>query len=307
MKNRCEILPLPDHQFQFLIDGVEKTRWHFGEQYPRPFFYPMLAASGESLTRMGHPGAPNHDHHRSVWFAHHKVFGHNFWGEGTGTKIKQTRWIAIEESDDSARLAIELEWLDGHDPRPLMNQVMIAEIKPVENKNWSLELQSTFTPTSEELELQQTNFGFLAVRVSKQIAGYFGGGMLTNSERAETEKNIFGEPAKWMDYSGTQFSHRLKREIAEGITYIDHPSNFGQPTRWHVREDGWMGASPCMKSDLMLKKDSPKTFRYMLFMHTDSVDAKACDSLYELFSATKPMSVESSTKSHTHATIVRQQ
>lgn len=306
MKNRCEILPLPGHQFQFLIDGIEKTRWHFGEQYPRPFFYPMLAASGESLTRMGHPGAPNHDHHRSVWFAHHKVFGHNFWGDGTGTKIKQSQWLAIEESNDSARLAIELDWLDGHDPTPLMKQTMIAEIKPIENKNWSLELQSTFTPTSDELELQQTNFGFLAVRVSKQIAGYFGGGKLTNSERAETEKNIFGKPAKWMDYSGAQLSHQLKREIAEGITYIDHPSNFGQPTRWHVREDGWMGASPCIKSDLMLKKTSPTTLRYMLFMHADSVDPKACDGLYENFSATKPMSIERAKESHTHASIVRQ-
>ncbi len=25
---RCEILPLPDHEVSFLIDGVEKTRWH---------------------------------------------------------------------------------------------------------------------------------------------------------------------------------------------------------------------------------------------------------------------------------------
>ena len=305
MKNRCEILPLPNHQYQFLIDGVERTRWHFDAAYPRPFFFPIIGASGESLTRMGHPGAPNHDHHRSVWFAHHKVFGHNFWGDGTETKIRQSQWIAIEEGDDSARLAVELDWLDGHDPTPLLKQTMIAEIKPKANGNWTLELQSTFTPTSEELELQQTNFGFLAVRVSKQIAGYFGGGKLTNSEGAETEKNIFGKAARWMDYSGTQFSHAHDRELDEGISYIDHPSNFGQPTRWHVREDGWMGASPCMNSDLMLKKASPTTLRYLLLIHKDSVNPDDCDSLYKNFSMTEPMRVERSTKSHTHASIVR--
>jgi len=58
-------------------------RWHFDAKYPRPFFYPFNGPSGETLTRMGHPGAPNHDHHRSVWWAHAKVDGENYWGDNT--------------------------------------------------------------------------------------------------------------------------------------------------------------------------------------------------------------------------------
>ncbi|MFP6902652.1 MAG: DUF6807 family protein, partial [Verrucomicrobiia bacterium] len=60
----CQIVPLPDNQASLQIDGVERTRWHFDAKYPRPFFYPFNGPSGETLTRMGHPGAPNHDHHR---------------------------------------------------------------------------------------------------------------------------------------------------------------------------------------------------------------------------------------------------
>ena len=41
---RCELIPLPEHQISFQIDGVEKTRWHFGEEYPRPFFFPLNVA-----------------------------------------------------------------------------------------------------------------------------------------------------------------------------------------------------------------------------------------------------------------------
>jgi hypothetical protein len=67
---RCCALALPDHQVSLQIDGIERLRWHFGPSYPRPFFYPLVGPSGASLTRIGHPGAPNHDHHRSVWFAH---------------------------------------------------------------------------------------------------------------------------------------------------------------------------------------------------------------------------------------------
>ena len=61
---------MPDNQVSLQIDGEERTRWHFDAKYPRPFFYPLIGPSGDTLTRMGHPGAQNHDHHRSVWWAH---------------------------------------------------------------------------------------------------------------------------------------------------------------------------------------------------------------------------------------------
>lgn len=305
MKERCQILPLPNHQFQFLVDGDEKTRWHFDPSYPRPFFYPLICESGASLTRMGHPGAPNHDHHRSVWFAHHKVFGHDFWADGKGTLIRQKDWLAIEDGKQFSRLAVELHWLDGHDPSPLMRQILIVEFKPHDQFGWTLELQSTFVPTAEKLELQQTNFGFLAVRMSKQIASYFGGGTLTNSALQESEKNIFGKPAKWMDYSGNQFSHQLGKEIAEGISYIDHPQNPGQPTHWHVREDGWMGASPGMKSSLELTQSDPTTFRYLLWIHSGTLNGQATDALYDRFSLSPQLKFSPSGKPHTHGEISR--
>ncbi|MCF6314475.1 MAG: hypothetical protein L3J39_18645 [Verrucomicrobiales bacterium] len=42
----CEILPLPDHQRAFQIDGQERIRWHHSRSYPRPFFYPFTGPSG---------------------------------------------------------------------------------------------------------------------------------------------------------------------------------------------------------------------------------------------------------------------
>ena len=72
---RCQIVPLAGHQVSLQIDGGERLRWHFGDAYPRPYFFPLVGPVGQSLTRMGHPGAPNHDHHQSIWFAHDKVLG----------------------------------------------------------------------------------------------------------------------------------------------------------------------------------------------------------------------------------------
>ncbi|MCH7687320.1 MAG: PmoA family protein, partial [Planctomycetes bacterium] len=80
---RCQVIPLAEHQVSLQIDGTERLRWHYGRQYPRPFFFPFAGPSGSWLTRMGHPGAPNHDHHRPIWFAHARVLGIDFWSEQT--------------------------------------------------------------------------------------------------------------------------------------------------------------------------------------------------------------------------------
>src|SRR5581483_12053980 len=97
---RCQLTPLPEYQVQCTVDGAERLRWHFGPQYPRPFFYPLLGpASGVSLTRMGHPGAPDHDHHRSIWFAHEKVSGVNFWTDATPARFRQKQWLAYQDGE----------------------------------------------------------------------------------------------------------------------------------------------------------------------------------------------------------------
>src|SRR3972149_5497779 len=91
--DRYEVLPLADHQVSLRVDGIERLRWHSGSNYPRPFFFPLVGPSGQPLTRMGHPGAPNHDHHQSIWFAHNKVLGIDFWSDNTAARIRQKQWL----------------------------------------------------------------------------------------------------------------------------------------------------------------------------------------------------------------------
>ena len=245
----CEVLPLPEHQAAFLIAGQERVRWHFGASYPRPFFYPFVGPSGRSLTRMGHPGAANHDHHRSIWFAHEKVQGDNFWSDQTETRIRQKQWLAYQDGKDEALMAVLLGWY-GSDSAELLQQELIACVRPEENGETLLELQSTFRPTAETLDFGKSNFGFLAVRVAKHLSAYFGGGRLTNSEGLITEEVVFGKRARWMDYSGPvpSFGSGGLLSTDEGITYFDHPGNPGYPTGWHVRSDGWMALRLAWKS-----------------------------------------------------------
>jgi hypothetical protein len=297
---RCDVLPLPDHQASFCIGGVERLRWHFDPTYPRPFFYPLTGPAGVPLTRMGHPGAPNHDHHRSIWFAHDKVLGISFWSDGSKAQIRQKQWLCYQDGDEWCAMAVILGWYDGHDPRELLQQELIVVVSTGPKDEARVELQSTFRPTADALEFGKTNFGFLAVRVAKSISEYFGGGLLTNSDGQEHEAAIFGKPAKWMDYSGL-----VARDHTEGITYFDHTSNPGHPVSWHVREDGWMGAAPCLKEGITTTKKDPLRLRYLLEAHSGKLDPKAANELFDEFAATKPLEVVKAGVKHTEYVIRR--
>lgn len=309
---RCQVIPQANHQVSIRINGSERTRWHYGKQYPRPFFYPFIGPSGETLTRMGHPGASNHDHHRSIWFAHAKLLGIDFWSDNTDARIQQKEWLVFEEGDERAILATRLGWYDGHEPKELLDQIVIAIFRPAADGETLLELQSIFHPTADSIEFQQTNFGFLAVRVARSISEHFGAGKLTNSEGLVGEKdsagkpNIFGKRARWMDYSGPVSPESPTKSdnstptnnTAEGITYFDHPRNPGYPNRWHVREDGWMGASPCMTGPLTTTRSAPLRVRFLLHAHAGEIESSKANAIAKQFAGWPEFDVIKSGKPH---------
>jgi len=296
---RAELLPLPDHQASFLHEGIEKTRWHFDPKYPRPFFYPFNGPSGVSLTRMGHPGAQNHDHHRSIWFAHAKVEGVDFWSENTKARIVQKYWQAYEDGDAESILASLLGW-NNVEGVELLEQEMVAASRPRENGEHELEIQITLRPGAgrDPVLLEKSNFGLLAVRVAKSLSHHFGGGQLTNSEGAVGEEAVFGKPAAWMDYSGPVAAGTgpERNVVTEGIAFFDHPGNPRHPTAWHVRSDGWMGASFCLNEGFTITKDAPLVLRYLLHAHAGGADPGRAAETAAAFAARPGFLVEKATR-----------
>ena len=78
-----------------------------------------------------------------------------------------------------------------------------------------------------------------------------------------------------MDYSGPVAS---ENDI-EGITYFDHPGNPSYPSKWHVREDGWMGASICRDSSLNITQQKPLQLRYLLHVHAGTANAEKAEQI----------------------------
>ena len=89
----------------------------------------------------------------------------------------------------------------------------------------------------------------------------------------------------------------------EGITYFDHPQNPGFPSKWHVREDGWMGASVCRDEARVIPKNEPLVLRYLLWM-SDAGDGDPAVVARE-FAERAPLVLSRSRRPHTAYEILR--
>src|SRR6185436_11362700 len=112
---RMQVLPLPEEQASVLCDRHEISRYYFGHDLRRPFLFPLIGPSGQSLTRMGHPHDPNtHSHHNSLWVSHHDVGGVAFWNDSkTSTgRIVHQKVIRYEDADNEALIEVQNAWID---------------------------------------------------------------------------------------------------------------------------------------------------------------------------------------------------
>ena len=277
---RMQALPLPHHEISFQRDGVELTRFHFNPADKRPFLYPLNGPSGRSLTRMGHPQDPvGHSHHNSLWLSHHIVNGIDFWGDGPRGHIRVTRIEQLTDDDDAASATALISW--GETNRVLLWERRRITVAPLASNEWLLTLDMRFDAAREPVTLGKTPFGLAAVRLAKSIGVHDGNGIIRNSEGGVNETNIFWKPARWVDYSG-----RIMSNAVEGITFLDHPKNPNHPSHFHVRNDGWMGASLTFSNALVIETNRPLQLRYGFYVHAGLPEANALNHRWTEFSKT---------------------
>ena len=281
------IVPQPDDQVSFQVDGREWLRYHYGGQTAKPYFYPVMGPAGAPVTRLTHPHDPHsHNHHLSLWIGHEKIGGANFWG-----MIKNPTRIAFDqirkiEDGEHARLTILGRWLDG-DQKPLLLEERIWTFTPrYESINsggfgeYTLDLEIKLTPTAPSITIGKSQFGFAAVRVAKMMGTADGGGTIRNSEGQVNEEQLMPHRrARWCDYSGTPVA-----DAVNGVTLMDHPSNPNHPTYFHVRRDGWMGSSFSFEGDVTVPKEKPLVLRYRYFIHGGAGDPARLDAEWRRFS-----------------------
>src|ERR1041385_3774588 len=81
-----ELTKHDDDHISVVIDGKPFTDFYFGKTAPKPYLWPLRAATGTVVTRgfpidASIPGETHdHPHHRGLWFTHGDVNGYDFWG-----------------------------------------------------------------------------------------------------------------------------------------------------------------------------------------------------------------------------------
>jgi hypothetical protein len=281
------IEPLPHHQARFMHGERELTRYHFDPSDRRPFLFPITGPSGLSLTRMGHPHDPvSHSHHNSVWISHHIVNGVNFWGDAGPNlgRIVPQRIEQIEDADEGAWLIAVNHWVNEKTSEVLLLERRRIEVRPLPNNEFLTIIDLEFAPSKQAVTFDKTPFGLLGVRMRKSIGAHDGGGLIRNSEGAQGEKGtdgtngVFWKPARWCDYSGP-----VSKKASEGVTLFDHPSNPNHPTVFHVRDDGWMGASLTFDAPRTLEPGTKLRLRYGLYAHIGTPTLPEIDAHWKSF------------------------
>lgn len=282
-----------DDQIDVKLGGEEFTTLYLSPQGPAPYFHPLRAADGTIVTRQypmvqGVPGeSDDHPHHRGLWFSHDQVNGVNFWANSDGAANRGDIVLKSVGAVGGDSLEAEFEW-QGADGKALLTEartVRFAQDGDVRTMGFDL----TLTAGDEAVRFGDTKEGTFAVRLfdsmrEQALGGGPGPGVIVNAEGATGEKNVWGKPSSWVDYSGPI------GDKTYGIAIFDHPSNPKHPTYWHVRAYGLFAANifgehdffsdPSRDGSITLQPGEKLSFRYLVVLHPGNAEAAGVASRY---------------------------
>ncbi len=269
------------------IDDVHFTTYHYSNENRKPFLWPVLSDGDVPITRAWPMGEAedktDHPHHKSLWSAYGEVNGADCWGEGDGAGYQVSGDVTFGSGDAYGWIAAKNTWTDT-DKNPVVDESREYRFYAGNPNARLFDVEVTFTAKYGDVKFSDTKEGgIVAVRVRDQIRADRGG-VITNAEGLQGERETWGVASPWCDYSGD-----IEGEGQHGITVFDHPENLRYPSRWHVRNYGLMGAN-CfglsyftkgkgdLNGDYELKKDETLTFRYRVYVHAgDVANAKVAD------------------------------
>ncbi len=283
-----EITPLAD-RLRVEINGQLFTEYFF-KDVPRPYCYPVVGPGGANMTRnwpMKDVPDEQHDHkhHRSLWFAHGMVNGHDFWSEEKNFgKTVHDGFTEIKSGNDSGVIKSRNKWVAADGTVVCTDDRILRVFNPGPANVRLFDFEITLHASHGDLTLGDTKEGTMAVRLAEtmRLKGNLGLGHIVNSAGVR-DGETWGKRADWCDYYGPVDGKTV------GIAIFDHPRNPRHPTWWHVRDYGLFAANPFGQHDfeklpdktagnLVIPAGQSVTFRYRFFLHEgDAQQAKVAE------------------------------
>lgn len=266
------------HRTEIRLGDQLFTAYEHDPAVARPYFYPLIGPTGQSVTRH-YPmkedvtgETKDHRHHRSMWSAYGELNDADNWSEGKDHARQTPQGEPIRVSGPVfGRITARNQWVT-HDGKPQLNEQRMLTVYNVGPERRLFDYEITFTATGGDVLFGDTKEGgILSFRVATSMDAKEKG-RIENSAGGVGEKETWGKPAAWCDYSGPVEGQTV------GIGVMDHPANFRSPVRWHVRDYGLMttncfgestftGNEGGHKGQHSLKDGQSLTFRYRVLLH----------------------------------------
>lgn len=292
-----QIRPSGEDVLEVVIGGKPFTSYHYSNDNKKPFLWPVLGEDGVALTRawpMGESeGKTDHPHHKSLWTAYGDCNGADCWGEGGESGRQVSGEVTSGEGEGFGWIKADNTWVDA-EAKSVLNESREYRFYPGKPACRIVDVTVTFTAAEGDVVFKDTKEGgIVSLRIRDQIRADKGG-TITNAEGGHGEKECWGKPSPWCDYSGPFEDGKVR-----GIAVFDHPSNLRHPSRWHVRNYGLMGAN-CfglsyftkseaeqLNGDYTLKAGETLTFKYRVVAHSGTAEEAKLNDLYAKYAAGK--------------------
>lgn len=283
------------------IDGVHFTSYHYGDEWRKPFLWPVNTEGGVGITRdfpMEVESTPriarDHPHHKSLWTAYGEVNGHDLWAEGANAGNQRSKEVTFGSGDAYGWIRAANTW-ESKDGEALVDETREYRFYATPESARLLDVQVTFKAAYGDVLFSDTKEGgIVSVRMRPDIS--HARAVITNAHGDQGEDTAWGKPSPWCDFSGD-----VPEVGWRGLTIFDHPQNLRHPSSWHVRNYGLMGANAFGYSyfnekeynkglipengDHTITADTELPFSYRVYVHSGSVEEAAVAERYRDYAA----------------------
>jgi len=273
----------------------------------RPYFHPILAANGRSITQNGEfPGTlRGHYWHQGLFIAHQKYTRGNTWEEEEGRcgRIIHTGFDEVVSGEGCGHFVERLDWRKPGSAVTQLTERRTVRIprRPAERR--VLDFEIVLTAVSEDITFEATPYHFLACRVAnsmvvseqkRQYTERWGplvdftpvdrGGVVLDSE-GRRDRDTLGALATWIDFSGP-----LGEGVA-GVALMAHPGNFRHPAPVNNWNNMTIALSPTFHEAHPLPRGESLRLLYRALFHSGDAAAAGVADEYARYAA-KPAEVD---------------
>lgn len=252
------------------------TCYKFDKSQKYPYFWPVNGPqSGNSITTESSQPYP---HHHSLFVGCDRVNGGNYWQQGNqrGQILSQGPKI-VEPSGKRIVFTDKCLWQQPGKKPVILDKRRILITAPGEKIRF-IDFEITWEPLTD-VTILKTNHSLFSARVVPELS-VKAGGTLVNAEGKTAEKQTWGVPSAWCDYTGTRHG------ITEGIAILQHPANPWFPAKWFTRDYGFFSPTPMFwlkDGRLELPKGQKLILRYRVVVHAGNAKKAQIQKIFQQY------------------------